>query len=90
MEIYKKWWFWYLIAFLILMVIYKISSGDPSSSLIGFFLTILIPAFVIISLILNIIKNKKNKVKIVSDWRFWIWVIILLIILFWGWLLGHM
>ena len=80
----KFWWVIYLVFAFLFAVLYPVTLGRAWNDEFGFggmvlFWFIIAPLFFIIGLILNIIKHNQNQQSVFSDWKFWAWLIPLII-----------
>ena len=82
MNVLKKWLFWYiLVTILLFFILEKLIHTD--GGIFAFYLT---PVFLILSLIFNVTKNIKSKKLFLKDWKFWVWIVlIILFVVWWFW-----
>lgn len=83
MNLFKKWWFWFVL-FIIVLILFRTSSGVLQLYIgdLLFKLFLFAPIlFSLIGLIVNINKNKKMDESIFKDKFFWIWVALLILAL---------
>ncbi len=84
MNIMKKWWFWYWTVVVILSIVYLYPFLKIN---LVFFISFFLAPFFMINLIINIVKHNKEKTSIAKDWKFWLWLVLSIILLFIDWAL---
>ena len=80
MNLFKKWWFWYIIIY-VLFALFE-DNLWPYSIFNLFLLGIGVPIFFVICFAINAIKNRRLGLNSARDWKYWLWLVLCLLSLY--------